>query len=174
MGEEIEASKLKHIVLEQASPFRNDVRWTSDDFERQRNTILVEAAARVVQEFANTFLYQATSTRLLSDLKTGRQLLRHWPTCLASALWLQFAEAVALEKRYRVCKECGEWFEIPRRGARINREYWSNACRSKAYRERQERARTLAARGMAPKDIARELDTTVLVVRKWLKAGEGK
>jgi hypothetical protein len=172
MGEEFDVAKLKVIVLEQASPFRNDVRWTSEDFDRQRNTVLAEVAMHVVQGFANSFLDQAP-TRLVSDVTTGRQILRPWPSCLASALWLQFAEAVALEKRYRVCKECGEWFEIPRRGGRINREYCSNACRSKAYRERQERARTLAAQGMAPKDIARELDTTALVVRKWLKAGEG-
>src|SRR5262249_241124 len=95
------------------------------------------------------------------------------PDSLGSALWLQFAEAVAAGTRFRQCNACGEWFALPRHGARITREYCSDACRVRTYRQRQERARRVKTKGKPLQEDARGLDATALVVRKWLKAGQG-
>jgi hypothetical protein len=142
--------------------------WSEERFRQLRDAFLVEAALVAAAAIVNHFLRETSSSRLLVDSRTGRPILRHVPDCLAGALWVQFAEAVSVGKRYRVCKECGEWFEIPLRGARISREYCSDACRSKAYRGRQERARQLHAEGRPLKEIAREFDTDVKTVRKWV------
>jgi hypothetical protein len=113
-------------------------------------------------------------SRLDVNWRARRPVLSHQPQSLLGALWLQVAESINTGKRYRVCKTCDEWFELPLRGSRISREYCSDACRSKAYRGRQERAQALAAEGVEPKQIARQLDTTAAVVRKWLNFGKGK
>src|SRR5262249_31018564 len=129
---------------------------------------VVGAATVALETLVNRELQTDIGLRLATNRRTGRPALRPFPKSLAGALWVQFAEAVSGGKRYRVCKECSSWFEIPLRGARISREYCSNACKSRAYRERQERARMLHAEGKPLKDIAKTFDTTVKVVRGWV------
>ena len=48
-------------------------------------------------------------------------------------------------RRRRQCLQCGTWFEISPRAARTDRVFCSDACRFKAYRERQSRARRMHA-----------------------------
>jgi hypothetical protein len=140
--------------------------------ERRQGPGFVLPARLLIKQFVTEWL--DAQVQLEDEWLTEEQFyLVHRPQSLAGALWLQFAHSLAAGRRYRICNECGEWFEIPLRGARISREYCTNACRSKAYRKRQGRARALAAQGKAPKDIARELGTTASVVRKWLKTGKG-
>jgi hypothetical protein len=146
--------------------------WSVEYFWRLPNVALVEAAVVAVEAIANRHLQDAASIRLVADLGTGCPAVRHVPGSLAGALWLQFAEAASARKRFRTCKECGRWFEIPLRGARISREYCSNACRSRAYRGRQERARQLYAEGKSFKEIAREFDTDVRTVKKWVASSK--
>lgn len=134
---------------------------------------VIDWAFRTVAVIADKYLHAALSSRLRISHVSGEGELIQEPDSLGSALWLQFAEAITNQTRFHVCKQCGEWFALPTRGARISREYCSNSCRTRAYRGRQERARELAAKGKSPKDIARELDTTALVVRKWLIVDEG-
>jgi hypothetical protein len=160
--------------LEAAKPVWFWPSWLDRDgrFERRQGSGLVSAARLLIMQFVTERL-DAKVWLEGEGLVENRFYLAHRPQSLVGAIWLQFAHALAAGRRYRTCNECGEWFEIPLRGARISREYCTNACRSKAYRRRQDRARALAAEGKAPKDIARELDTTASVVRKWLKTGKG-
>jgi hypothetical protein len=129
---------------------------------------VVGAATVALEMLVSRQLRTGVELRLATNRRTGRPALRPFPKSLAGTLWVQFAEAISGGKRYRVCKQCGEWFEIPLRGARISREYCSSGCRSKAYRERQERARQLHAEGKPLKEIAREFDTSVKIVRGWV------
>jgi hypothetical protein len=142
-------------------------------FRRMFSLAMLEAAAAALHMITNRFLRGAVESRLEVDGEVGKAYLVQEPDNLGGALWLQFAQAVTAGTRFRVCKECGEWFALPLRGARITREYCTDACRIRAYRGRQERARALAAEGKEPREIARELDTTASVVRKWLKSGKG-
>jgi hypothetical protein len=80
--------------------------------------------------------------------------------------------AVTGNLQHRVCGEdsCGQWFEISTRmeGKRKNREYCSDACRMKTYRQRQKRARQLAAEGHAIEAIAHQFESDPGTVRKWV------
>ena len=89
------------------------------------------------------------------------------PKNLLGALWLQFAEAVASDKIYRLCKECSKQYEV-NESERAVRHYCSNKCRSKAYRERQNEARKKHAAGQSFEDIARELDSDVKTIKVWV------
>jgi hypothetical protein len=87
-------------------------------------------------------------------------------------MWLQFAQAIGGDRKYRACKECGKWFEVSTSdtGFRINRLFCSDACESKDYRDRKARAGALKAEGRSNKDIAKELDTDVETIQKWVGA----
>ncbi len=56
---------------------------------------------------------------------------------LSAAIWLQFALAVAGNKKYEHCIHCQDYFEIGPSAARKGKQYCSNACRMAAYRLRR-------------------------------------
>jgi hypothetical protein len=103
------------------------------------------------------------------DPQTGRPHLYQCPRTILGGLWLQFAEAIAGGNEQRACKLCGRWFEIStgRNGSRKDRLFCSDACKSKDYRTRRDRARQLKAEGWRVPAIATELDTDVATVKKW-------
>ena len=98
------------------------------------------------------------------------------PKNLLAAMWLQFAQAVTGDKEYRQCKQCGKPFEISLapEGMRKSREYCTDPCRFKAYRERQGKARRLDSEGVAVKEIAKRLGSTTATIKKWIKQGGHK
>ena len=102
------------------------------------------------------------------DPRQGRPGLRFVAPTMSSAVWLQFADAVQNDRKYSRCKECGKWFEVAPDAARTNRRFCSNGCRSKAYRERQDRARRMFAEKKRIEQIAEELDSDVATVRRWI------
>src|SRR6185295_8822448 len=84
------------------------------------------------------------------------------PECLLSAMWLQFALAIAGDKRFFACKGCGHLFEISteKTGFRSHREFCSDSCKTIDYRRRQRTAVDLARKGEAISDIARAVETS--------------
>jgi hypothetical protein len=101
---------------------------------------LTGPALYLVEKLVNDHLKDRTSARLQWEAELGRPRLHLVPGNLLGALWLQFAQAVHSEKAYRVCPQCGKWFEAQRDAwhARSDRRFCSQACRSKAYRTRKE------------------------------------
>jgi hypothetical protein len=92
------------------------------------------------------------------------------PRGLVGALWLQFASAIATTKSFRLCRMCNKPIEISRSGgARTDAVFCSNACKSRDYRQRMTKARRLAQEGWSPKAVARELKTSLVTVRRWLR-----
>jgi hypothetical protein len=93
-----------------------------------------------IQRVVNDHLRGRVSPRLLWSRREGRPLLHLRPDNLIGALWLQFAQAIDGTKTYRQCPSCGIWFELsPELGVRRHRVYCSNACRTRAYRNRPRR-----------------------------------
>ena len=128
----------------------------------------VELAMRVVHARLKQRLSRRLSPRLDYDPGTGRSDLVFVPETLRDVMWLQLADAIARERRYRQCEVCGKWFEIAPDVARTSRMYCATACKLRAYRARQKRARQLRARGTSLREIARELDTSVQTVKGWV------
>jgi hypothetical protein len=121
-----------------------------------------------IQAKVNEHLAGQTETGLLYDQDRRRLRLCQVPRTFLAALWLQFAQAVAEDKHYRQCNECGDWFEVSLAIARTNQRFCSNACRSRLYRQRQARAKELFAEGKNLQEIAAELGSTAAIVKKWI------
>jgi len=102
------------------------------------------------------------------DAKRGRPVLGSTALTLRAAVWLQLADAVSNDRTFSRCRECGRWFEVAPDAARTHRRFCSNSCRSRAYRERQDRARQLYTSGKSLEQIAEELDSDAATVRKWV------
>jgi hypothetical protein len=113
-------------------------------------------------------LPDAVPSRMGWDPRRGRPALRFVAEKLPTAVWLQFAEAVSEDLTYSPCRECGTWFEVAPGLARSHRRYCSEGCRSKSYRERQDRARQLFTSGQTFEQIATELDSDAATVRGWV------
>jgi hypothetical protein len=134
------------------------------------------AAMALIRSLVNHYLFSecpgtsAAHCQLMFDRKTGYLTLSPVPQHLGGAIWLQAAEAIARRKRFRTCRECGRWYELPSRGARITREYCGVPCRLRAYRGRQDKARDLHRQGKSAKEIAAELKTDTKTIKTWLKA----
>jgi hypothetical protein len=121
-----------------------------------------------LQAKINEHLAGQTESGLLYDQDRQQLRLCQVPRTFLTALWLQFTQAVAEDKEYRQCGECGSWFEVSPEIARTNRRFCSNACRSRLYRRRQARAKELFAEGKSLQEIAAQLRSTVAAVKSWV------
>src|SRR5262249_11260689 len=98
-----------------------------------------------------------------------RLALRFTASSLASALWLQFADAVANNRTYTRCAVCEKWFELAPGTARSHKRFCSDACRVSAYRGKQDRARRLYfEQHKSFEEIAQALDSKVVTVKRWV------
>lgn len=99
--------------------------------------------------------------------RTDPMRMRFVPRSLISAIWIQFAKAIEGNRAFAQCAQCGRWFEVAAE-ARADAKFCKNACRFKAYRRRQSRARELAADGKSVREIAAELESDVKTVKGWI------
>jgi hypothetical protein len=103
------------------------------------------------------------------DSARGQLVLRFAASSLASALWMQLADAVANERSYARCQTCSKWFEVAPEAARSHRRFCSVACRTRSHRQRQERARRMYFEQKMPFEvIAKFLDSKVVTVKRWI------
>lgn len=104
-------------------------------FERfERGNVILPAWYHLQREM-NKNLQEQVSPRLLWHEEDLR--LFFWPKDLLGAIWLQFAQAVSGNRKYRSCAECGTVFELSPQSARRNRIYCSDSCKMTAYRKRK-------------------------------------
>ena len=90
------------------------------------------------------------------------------PTSLHQAIWLELAAAVRGWKTYDECDHCHDLYEVPIRKIGRPHSYCSDACKMKAYRERQADARRLREGGMPVEEIARRLQVKEKSVERWV------
>jgi hypothetical protein len=126
-------------------------------------------ALHCMQSLINEHLHHRASPRLLWEQSRDRLGLYIVPDGLIGAMWLQFARAVERDARFRKCPECGTWFEVAPGRGRTDKQFCSNACRTKAYRKRQAEAARLHGEGRSIEDIARELESDPDTVRGWVE-----
>src|SRR5262249_29769217 len=124
---------------------------------------LVFLARLINQELQGTI-----STKAVPDFEKAAISSQFVPESLLSAMWYQFADGIEKGLRYRACKVCGAWFALAPGVARKNRVFCSDACKSRDYREKQDRARQMKAAGKSFQVIAKELETEVETVKGWI------
>jgi hypothetical protein len=74
---------------------------------------------------------------LRNDPLTASARLCIRPDGLVNALWTQLALAIDGHLSLRSCIECHGWFALEAGRGRSDKEYCSNACRMRAYRQRK-------------------------------------
>jgi hypothetical protein len=89
---------------------------------------------------------------------------------LCHGLWLQFALTTVSGRPPWKCKWCGKWSPLTLEDNRAHKQFCSPACKKAEYRDRQHRALDLRQRGKALRDIAKEVDTDLETVKRWLAA----
>jgi hypothetical protein len=139
--------------------------------EKARRGEMLPLALRYLQRELDAYLYHsdaALEPRMGWDAGRLRpRLVFGYPT-LAAAIWGELAKSVSEDRLFATCKECGTPFEVAPELARTNRRFCSNGCRSKAYRERQDRARRLFTARKTFEQIAEELDSDAATVKRWI------
>jgi hypothetical protein len=137
----------------------------------------IMTALSAIQRQTDAHLRRHVDSRLLFRENQPRLQLRLQPVNLLGALWLQFALAVDLVKRFVKCAECGAPFEVSRglrTGKRPDAKFCSARCRVGHYRGRIEQAQRLRSAGLSPKQIASKLNARVSVINGWLEASPTK
>ncbi|MCG8584088.1 MAG: hypothetical protein MI757_05190 [Pirellulales bacterium] len=114
-------------------------------------------------------LTRRLTPRLSFDESTNRSDLAFAPERLRDVLWLQLAEAMCYNRRYRQCDVCAKWYEVAPDVARTSRMYCSTACKLKAYRARQKTARDLRRDGRPLREIAKLVSADMSTVKGWVK-----
>ena len=89
------------------------------------------------------------------------------PRSLGAALWLLFWREIRGMVDLLRCRQCGEWFKYRKASTKTPRLFCSQACRSKAYRDKQETARRLRRKGLPIGRIAKRLGSTPETVEGW-------
>ena len=142
----------------------------------------VVASKQVLAKMASERLKGSMQTSLVAH--ESAISARSRPTSLIAALWLQFALKIDDPNSYRKCDQCRRWFELTPSVNRKDRQYCSNACRTKAYRERKKRhqlmspalKKSLAIKwhqlGASLAEIKKQTGADPETVRKWIEEEE--
>jgi hypothetical protein len=88
-----------------------------------------------------TVLTTTWTYRMIVARTTGALAQRFEPPALLDALWQQFAVAITEGKTYQQCPACSKWFELSPSLNRADKRFCSDACRTRAYRQRLAYAR---------------------------------
>jgi hypothetical protein len=105
------------------------------------------------------------------DARSRQPCLHIAPYSLLQAMHVQFVRSILGGLAYRRCPACGRFFEVgpgAGTGGRSDKFACTTSCRVKLYKQRQARARQLRAEGWTVRDIARELGSEVVTVKKWV------
>jgi hypothetical protein len=154
-----------HVAAEEPIASR---RFHPERLARCRPGDLVRPALIYVQDAINVRLEGLAWPRLAWDAQGSRLGLRLVPETLLGAMWLQFALAVSGGKAFRRCAACGEWFELSPKVGRKDKLFCSGACRTRSHRGRREKACEMHRQGKSLKEIAKEIESDVPTVRKWV------
>jgi hypothetical protein len=108
---------------------------------------VLSMALLILHRLVNRRLTALGAFKMIPTGNGKRSGVAYVPNSLLGAIYLRFALAVSRRTRIRKCVTCERHFELAPGTARADRIFCSVACKSKAYRQRQARARRLHARG---------------------------
>ncbi len=94
------------------------------------------------------------------------------PENLLTALWTQFADSIATDRRYRQCEVCREFMELTDVN-RSDRRFCSDACRNRAMRKRQKLARQMRQQRCTLREISKATGSNIPTIKGWLNKTKG-
>jgi hypothetical protein len=125
---------------------------------------LIAPAAALVRGRVDTQLKRGVHAHLLQTNNEVRFSLGVKPTGLLAALWLQFAQAIESDLRFRRCDHCGKWFRYEPGRGRYPRQYCTQAHKVASHRLAK-KVEALVATGSKRNEIADQLGVSVDRVR---------
>jgi hypothetical protein len=134
---------------------------------------LIAPAWRFLHTAINAELKKHPLHALIAGQDDARLYLT--PESLLGALWYQFGSAVAQNKRFQQCEQCGKWFQPGRdthedgRAVRADARFCKGTCRSKHYHAKKRTALELRAKGTSLREIAKKLNSNIQTVKGWVK-----
>ena len=170
-GESMSAS-----IYDDAVVLPETINASEDILQTIPSSHVIHSGWKLLVEILNRQLAKYTASSFDYVARDGRYRLHVIPKHLLGALWLQLSRGVDGNKTYLRCRGCETWLEVSLKatGYRTSRAYCSDACRSKAYRDRQRLARQLHEEGASLEVIAEQLDTEPDTVQKWIDLGQQK
>lgn len=142
-----------------------------DFLTRFRLGDVVMPARMYLQKIVNEHLQQTVAPRLLWTPPDRQKMgLFFVPESLIGCLWYQLAGAIADFHKFRTCDVCQKPMLVAPEGSgyRTNRKTCSNACRIRLYAGRKAEARRLRSEKHSVREIAKQLDTDVEQIKKWI------
>lgn len=137
--------------------------WGKIEAQTESSEVRQELLALINEELARHKV--EVRIGLSSQLPSGFRM-SYVPRNLLGAMWVQFAQSLADNTGFRMCKACDKWFPIGPDTNRTSRFYCSEACKSKAYRRRKYQAQRMTKAGKSIEEIADALDVKVKQVEK--------
>jgi hypothetical protein len=129
---------------------------------------VVTAARFLVKRMIEEQLSKGASAKVALLAENRGMTFGFVPDDLLKAMWLQFALGASEGKKYRSCAVCGTWYELSPDTARTTRLFCSDSCKSRGYRQKQDRARQLFSEKNTFRQIAKELGSDVATVKRWI------
>lgn len=97
--------------------------------------------------------------------------LRYWG--IWEFMYAQMCIALVQGWKFQQCVACGKWFQLSPGVNRADRSSCSPSCRFTLYRRRKQQAQGLHEEGKTPKQIAREVGSSVETIKNWLSPNKG-
>ena len=164
-GRDVQAGE-PHLI------WASEILHMRDAINLSRNRTSKRNVHKLTWLFERPHHLRSAEGRMVFDETVGSAQLRFEPRTLLAGMWLQMAMALARDKQFGDCKQCGKPFDVSttETGSRTDREFCSDSCKTKDYRRRKRVARQLSEEGSSLSAIADQIKTKKATVRRWLAA----
>lgn len=134
----------------------------ADGIEGVQNARLVRIADML------NYNLQECRLQLHWQFTVDKPVLAYVPSSLLGAMWVQLAEELTGARTVRCCGGCGKWFVVDPRSNHVSKHYCNVACRNRAMRQRQAKAKRLFKEDLPIPEIARIIGTDENTVANWV------
>jgi hypothetical protein len=131
--------KLLYLTGENAFDWLKVFTWTRLNL-RTWTELQRQGPAKMNSYLDNTYNYVmggSLTFQVRVDQRTGQANSEIFASSLAAALDVQWGMSIAADVEHRQCSACPNWFAVHPGSARPEKQFCSDACRMRAYRQRK-------------------------------------
>ncbi len=181
--QDVDLTRLLDLSIIAFFPADSLLDWQTEIGDLRQGVALWDAAKKIEGDVPAKLDRIATMIRSRLDNLQGVPVrrsngfglrMRLGPRSLCAAAWLQFEQETEGFFHLLQCPECGGWFKFYPEQAKTPRIFCSQACRSKAYRKRQQQARSMHGEGVPVAEVAQRLGSDAETVSAWISKGGQK